>query len=338
MNKLLVVSVFVFSVVASLIFAAGDGNYGSEAYGSFSYGVSSNASSSFSNSSVATTANAITTVNASSLSIVLEIVTNSNTSGTVTVVRYDSQPPNVGTNSFASPLSLYIDIVVDDSISSQLNYSMVKVQYTDAQLAAANLQESTLRLSRWNGSGWVQFDSPNGGVDTGNNVVWANTSAFSFWGVFGTLVPAPSTSTGGGGSGYKWKCTGWSECGSSGIQTRICTNEGSNRGTVGKPAEAQSCTYVPPTQMPAAGQTPAEPTEPLTTGPGSAEQGTEASAGTIGQDNAGTAPTGGNLITGQAIGSGGNVPSWWVSAIVLTGIIGLITGGYFYFKKSDKME
>jgi len=213
MKHLFLFPLFFLFLVSTLVLAAGEGTYGNETYGNFSYGVSSSASSSFSNSSVTTTANTSTIINAtqgaSSPNMTLEMITNSDTQGAVTLVKYDSQPPQVSTNTFASPLNKYVDIVVDDSIKNQLNYSIIKMYYTDAELSAANLQESTLRLSRWNGTDWVKFDPPTGGVDADNNFVWANTSSFSTWGIFGTTVPAPSggggttsssSSSGGGGS------------------------------------------------------------------------------------------------------------------------------------------
>ena len=94
---------------------------------------------------------------------------------------YNSQPPIVGTNTFASPLNKFIEIIVDDSIKSELNHSIIKMYYTDAEVAAANIQEATMRLSKWNGSEWIVFNPPRGGVDTINKFVWANTSSFSTW-------------------------------------------------------------------------------------------------------------------------------------------------------------
>lgn len=49
------------------------------------------------------------------------------------------------------------------------------------------------------------------------------------------------------------------------------------------------------------------------------------------QENTGITPAGGSQITGQAIGQSGYRP--WVISLVLLVVIGLIIGGYFYFKK-----
>ena len=189
---------FIFFFSAAL--ASAEETYGNGTYGNFSYGISSSASSSFTNSSVNIQNNTRTLINATATNVMLEIVTNAAANGSVTIVKYNSKPTAVGTNTFTA-LNRYIDIVVDDSISDQLNYSIIKMFYTDAEVAAANLDESTLRLQKWNGTNWIQFNGPNlGGVATADNYVWANTSSFSTWGVFGTSpqAPQPANEDGGG--------------------------------------------------------------------------------------------------------------------------------------------
>jgi hypothetical protein len=131
------------------------------------------------------------------------------------------------------------------------------VYYTDAEVSAKGIIESTLRLWYYNSTSatWTKYDAPNGGVDTVENYVWALTNHFSTWGVFGN-TPAPATtsnSAGGGGSGGScspsWSCSEWSACSSSGIQTRTCTNAKSYCPGI-KPATEQSCTYNAPTPSP----------------------------------------------------------------------------------------
>jgi hypothetical protein len=190
---------FIFLFSAAL--ASAEETYGNSTYGNFSYGISSSASSSFTNSSVNIQNNTPTLINATDTNVTLELVTDKTTNGSVTIVKYNSKPTTVGTNTFTA-LNKYIDIVLDDSISDQLNYSIIKMFYTDAEVAAANLDESTLRLQKWNGTTWIQFDGPGvGGVETTDNYVWANTSSFSTWGVFGTSPQASQQANGGGGGG-----------------------------------------------------------------------------------------------------------------------------------------
>ncbi|MBI2106581.1 PRC-barrel domain-containing protein [Candidatus Woesearchaeota archaeon] len=52
--------------------------------------------------------------------------------------------------------------------------------------------------------------------------------------------------SGGGGCSYKWNCTDWSKCLSSGKQTRICTNLGTCSDSYKIPEIEQSCTYAAP--------------------------------------------------------------------------------------------
>ncbi len=55
--------------------------------------------------------------------------------------------------------------------------------------------------------------------------------------------------TGTGGCLYKWNCTNWSECLSSGKQTRNCTNIGTCPNTYKSPEINQNCTYTPSPKM-----------------------------------------------------------------------------------------
>lgn len=60
--------------------------------------------------------------------------------------------------------------------------------------------------------------------------------------------PVIKKKSGGGGSAYKWVCDDWSECSSSGSQTRVCINERHGEGDYRKPAEVQECEYIAPTE------------------------------------------------------------------------------------------
>lgn len=131
----------------------------------------------------------------------LEITPNSNASGFININQYNSKPSNVGTPS-ANPLNKYIEITLDSSLNNSINHSILRVKYSDIEVSSANLQESTMRLYRWNGS-WIKFDGVGSGIDTTNNIVFANTTQFSIWGIFGSTTPSssPSSSSGGSSSG-----------------------------------------------------------------------------------------------------------------------------------------
>ncbi|MEM2974063.1 MAG: PGF-pre-PGF domain-containing protein, partial [Candidatus Micrarchaeia archaeon] len=69
----------------------------------------------------------------------------------------------------------------------------------------------------------------------------------------------------GGGCSPSWVCTAWSSCSPFGIQTRICTDQNSCDTASGKPAETQSCVYIPPAPTESApSPAPTEPTAPVT--------------------------------------------------------------------------
>ncbi|MDD5177687.1 MAG: hypothetical protein PHT54_00165 [Candidatus Nanoarchaeia archaeon] len=60
-------------------------------------------------------------------------------------------------------------------------------------------------------------------------------------------ITGGATGTGGGGGcTYKWNCTYWSECLSSGNQTRNCTNVGTCSDTYKFPGIERSCDYAAP--------------------------------------------------------------------------------------------
>ncbi|MBS3166202.1 hypothetical protein J4444_03710, partial [Candidatus Woesearchaeota archaeon] len=75
--------------------------------------------------------------------------------------------------------------------------------------AAKGLDESTLRLWYYNetSASWMKYDTPDGGVDTTNNYVWASTTHFSTWGVFGTAPSSGGSSGGSGGGGGSSRST-----------------------------------------------------------------------------------------------------------------------------------
>jgi len=252
MKKILLFPILFLSLAAAAL-AAGEGTYGNETYGNASYGVSS-AAEAISSETVVVDANQTTTFDFSNVTdTTLDIVTTVNTSGLVTVVKYTELPSNVGTAP-ATSLNKIIDIAVDDSISDNLDHSVITLKYSDSEVSNANLQEASMRLYKWNGSAWVIFDGEGiGGVNTANKNVFANTSSFSTWAVFGTAVSSPTPvvatagSSGGGGGGgcaYDWKCTDWSTCSANGLQGRTCRNVGTCSGTSSKPEDLRSCTVA----------------------------------------------------------------------------------------------
>jgi len=178
------------------------------------------------------------------------------------------------------------------------------------------------------------------GEDTGQTatfVVGGNTELN-----LSVTISQPSSSGGGGGGGGggssctpKWECTAWTECLPEGKMTRTCTDKNNCRTTAGKPAEIQTCNYVPPktttTQEEEPETTSGEVEPDLTQGPGSPE-----TTGAIVVTNATESSSG--SITGRFIQNITGSNKWMGIGII---ILVLLVGWLFYFfvlKKKQKKK
>jgi hypothetical protein len=207
----------------------------------------------YSNSTITTSGKVVNLTITSEINASLEIKTDSDVSGaTIEVFKYTDNPKADGALSVAE-LGKYLGIKIDSELEKVISSAIIKVYYTHAEVSAARADENTLRLYYYDAESgdWVKYDSPNGGVNTIENYVWANTTHFSDWGVFGTAL----SSSGSGGHGGAevivtnestctviWSCIEWSQC-INGIQTRFCNNAGTcNLNPV---KETRSCIITP---------------------------------------------------------------------------------------------
>jgi uncharacterized repeat protein (TIGR02543 family) len=87
---------------------------------------------------------------------------------TVTVALYEDNPGGDAPSDF-NALDKYIDVYVPDT--SQVTELEIRLYYTDAEVAAANVSEESLRLFWWDGHDWVA--ASDSGVNT------ANTDSYS---------------------------------------------------------------------------------------------------------------------------------------------------------------
>jgi parallel beta-helix repeat protein len=142
------------------------------------------------------TAGATTELGNSSVGFSVEVTGNENDTVDLSVEEYSSNPG--GSGYALKSLGKYIRF----ETSADINVSsiIIKVYYSDAEVAAAGLDESTLRLEYYNATSgtWTKYDPPNGGVNTAENYVWAETTHFSIWGLFGSTPSTPSAPSGGG--------------------------------------------------------------------------------------------------------------------------------------------
>ena len=191
--------------------------------------ISDGAEGIFVNSSVNMTTNIPIIINATSNTDTwLNISMSRNTTATVTITSYSENIHSVSPTS-VSALNKYIDIIVDNNTNQNISFAELRVYYTDSEVATANLDESSLRLYKYNESSSSWFTISPGGVNTNLNYVWSNVTSFSSFGVFGNALSTDATTTttttitgrAGGICVAEWKCGEWSKC-IGGIQTRRC--------------------------------------------------------------------------------------------------------------------
>ncbi len=121
-------------------------------------------------------------INVSNINASIEIRPMSNlTNVRINMTMNTSNP--VAKNLSSVELGKYLMIEVDDALNNNLSYAVIKVNYTDEEIAGYNISESSLRLYRFNGTEWVPYDNQSsnftGGVNTVENYVWGNVTQFS---------------------------------------------------------------------------------------------------------------------------------------------------------------
>jgi len=90
-------------------------------------------------------------------------------SAEVYVSTYESNPGS----GFTGDVGRYIDVYVPDM--SDLTELEIRLYYTDAEIEALGLDESSLRMYWWNGAIWVVCSDT--GVNTDENYIWARIRA-----------------------------------------------------------------------------------------------------------------------------------------------------------------
>jgi len=110
----------------------------------------------------------------------------STTDAVVDVVKLDRNPrPDVGFPIGTRQLGKFYDI----STNATEFTANIRVYYTDDEVAAAGLVESSLRLYYFDGSAWRMCEDT--GVNTAENYVWARLTHFTVFTAFGSPVPRP---------------------------------------------------------------------------------------------------------------------------------------------------
>jgi hypothetical protein len=116
---------------------------------------------------------------------------------TVTVFRYADNPGGPPPTDF-SPLAKYIDVYVPDT--TEVTEIQIRFYYTDAEVAAANVSEESLRLFWWNGTAWAPC-SPD--ADSGVNTASTNGYSGYMWAkITATTTPSLTNLQGTPWGGY----------------------------------------------------------------------------------------------------------------------------------------
>ncbi|MFH2028596.1 MAG: Ig-like domain-containing protein, partial [Nanoarchaeota archaeon] len=144
------------------------------------------------------TANTSTDYDLSQIDANLTLYLASNVSTTLIVATHS--PNTTGTTAALTALR-GIDVEIDNNTAGNLTWAMIKIYYTDAELATLNIGESNLKIYYYNNSAGDWQLEGSQGVDTANNYVWANVTHFSIFAAFGSATTAAVVSSGGGGGG-----------------------------------------------------------------------------------------------------------------------------------------
>ncbi len=128
---------------------------------------------------------------------------------TILVATYETNTEN-STPGTTRALNKTIHITVDNETNSNIGTAFINVTYNETLVNNSGMNESTLRIFKYNTTlnNWTTL--PNTGVDTTTNTIWANVTSFSIYGVFGNTTTVSEsvessqqvvTGSGGGGGG-----------------------------------------------------------------------------------------------------------------------------------------
>jgi S-layer protein (TIGR01567 family) len=167
----------------------------------------------FINNSINTTANNVTTIDAlEEVDTTLELFTSNDTTNvSIEITMSNNIPPTLNQSFGIGALGKYISINVSDNLNdTTLTWAIIKIYYTQAELEASGLDESSLVFRYYNETSEAWEPVTPSGVNPatiGNysGYVWANVSHFSDYAVGGELeveeTTPPSNGGGGGGGG-----------------------------------------------------------------------------------------------------------------------------------------
>jgi hypothetical protein len=166
-------------------------------------------------------------------------------SGSIIIEQYSVAPRDVGSYSLPG-LDSYFVINAEDYLNGNISSdSELRIYYEDAEVIAAGIIESTLRLYYWSDTLNTWSSPLDSGVNTEGNYVWARTNHFSTWRAFGDSSSTDDSSGRGGGLCItEWTVSEWSEC-IGGVQTRtVSYPRGWCAPKADKPLETRTCSLL----------------------------------------------------------------------------------------------
>ncbi|MDP6586883.1 MAG: hypothetical protein QF535_19660, partial [Anaerolineales bacterium] len=163
------------------------------------------------NSSITTTANTTSTIDdQSNTGIQLDLVTTiAQPAASLTMTSFTDNIANSTANFAARDVDLYFSITVNNATNENLTAAtQIRAYYSQAVVDANGIDESTLRLYRFNTSEDEWQEVTPSGVEPTPNYVWGNVTQFSDFAIGGsaptTSAPTtagPYTNAGVGGGG-----------------------------------------------------------------------------------------------------------------------------------------
>ncbi|VVB85693.1 Cell surface glycoprotein [uncultured archaeon] len=140
--------------------------------------------------------------------VTIDLLTNSSEDGSIEITTAPDINPGMNRSFGLTPFGKFITVNASDNIKNNLTWIKLRFYYTQAELAASGLDESSLKISWYDESDdrWqtISAGSPlwvnNVGVDTADTGgyagnVWINISHLSTFGIVGSY---PATSNSGG--------------------------------------------------------------------------------------------------------------------------------------------
>ncbi|MFZ3167418.1 MAG: NosD domain-containing protein, partial [Candidatus Methanoperedens sp.] len=161
------------------------------------------------NDAIQTFANKSLIINATEqANTTLELVTKIDTSGSIKITMYGDIQPEFNQIPGLTPLGKYISVDATNT-NTNLNWVILKIYYTKAELQSSGLGESSLKILWYNESANPnRWETLNSGINSTAGYVWANISHLSTFALAGNIAsnnggnnPSSSGSGGGGGGG-----------------------------------------------------------------------------------------------------------------------------------------